>query len=412
MSFTQCLMLTMLVVSSLCSLAAADKGVDREAWRTYIGQPGPSGWRAHVIHPDPKDAGPDGFNAHDWDADGDLDVLVNYEEGEYSRLYFNPGNKAIHQVWEEYIQFDHRKCEDSSMGDLDNDGDIDYIANGNIVFWNPGPRHVRDVSKWQQTNIAKGGRAPLVADLDGDGRNDLIIDGLRWSRQPASGADNGKNWKGFDIGDPPGKRAWTMSAFAIDMDVDGDLDVLVQDRMFGTYYFVNPGRKDIEKKWDRIIIDEQPKSMFMTVGDINQDGRIDLIRVKPDIDIFLRTNDRGEPAYHKVTVPVLPGPGGKKKVPGAKGVTILEVDGDSRRKEIVVIPEYSAQSWYLRFKGDGTQPEHWTTTHFGMPGAVTRKKNDNAYLADLDGDGDLDIATTEENGGWGVVWFENPLRKP
>ena len=28
--------------------------------------------------------------------------------------------------------------------------------------------------------------------------------------------------------------------------------------------------------------------------------------------------------------------------------------------------------------------------------------------ADLDGDGDMDIATTEENGGWGVIWFENP----
>ena len=26
----------------------------------------------------------------------------------------------------------------------------------------------------------------------------------------------------------------------------------------------------------------------------------------------------------------------------------------------------------------------------------------------MDSDGDLDIATTEENGGWGVIWFENP----
>ena len=25
-----------------------------------------------------------------------------------------------------------------------------------------------------------------------------------------------------------------------------------------------------------------------------------------------------------------------------------------------------------------------------------------------DGDGDDDLVTTEENGGWGVIWFENP----
>ena len=40
----------------------------------------------------------------------------------------------------------------------------------------------------------------------------------------------------------------------------------------------------------------------------------------------------------------------------------------------------------------------------------TRKKMDNAWLGDIDGDGDLDAVTTEENGGWGVIWFENPLK--
>jgi hypothetical protein len=37
---------------------------------------------------------------------------------------------------------------------------------------------------------------------------------------------------------------------------------------------------------------------------------------------------------------------------------------------------------------------------------------DNVYLGDLDGDGDQDILTTEENGAWGVIWFENPTQDP
>ena len=29
------------------------------------------------------------------------------------------------------------------------------------------------------------------------------------------------------------------------------------------------------------------------------------------------------------------------------------------------------------------------------------------FANDLDGDSDFDVAISEENGGWGVIWFEN-----
>ncbi|MFT7513031.1 MAG: hypothetical protein ACI9QL_002239, partial [Candidatus Omnitrophota bacterium] len=57
---------------------------------------------------------------------------------------------------------------------------------------------------------------------------------------------------------------------------------------------------------------------------------------------------------------------------------------------------------------DSFSSTSWTNTLMDMPAPESRKKMDNAFLVDLDGDGDLDIATTEENGGWGVIWFENP----
>ena len=81
-------------------------------WQTYGGKAGPTGWRCHVIQPDPGDHGPDGINVHDWNGDGDSDLFVNYEEGKYSRLYFNPGPKETRRPWNNYIEFKHGKCED------------------------------------------------------------------------------------------------------------------------------------------------------------------------------------------------------------------------------------------------------------------------------------------------------------
>jgi hypothetical protein len=41
----------------------------------------------------------------------------------------------------------------------------------------------------------------------------------------------------------------------------------------------------------------------------------------------------------------------------------------------------------------------------------TGVKYDLVALVDLDGDGDLDVITTEENTNLGVIWYENPARK-
>ena len=95
-----------LILIAVCTLFIG-RATAEDAWKQYRGQAGPGGWRCHVIHPDPRDDGPDGINTYDWDADGDLDVFVNAEEGKYSRLYFNPGQGAVRDVWTDYIEFRH-----------------------------------------------------------------------------------------------------------------------------------------------------------------------------------------------------------------------------------------------------------------------------------------------------------------
>lgn len=333
--------------------------------------------------------------------------MVNFEEGGYSRLYFNPGKDKVRELWSDHIEFEkHGQCEDSGIGDLDDDGDIDYVANGGHVYFNPGKDKLRDPSNWVHMILfRKEARVPIVTDVDGDGLNDLIVGACRWYKQPIQDKHNAANRKCYELGN----ANWPMTCIITDMDADGDNDILVQERRKqGTFYFINPGSKLVTKPWPTKVIAPSKHSMFMTLGDINGDGRPDLVKAGKTIQIFLRTNDKGAPIYHQISVKKPAQPTSVKVNPKPKGVAILEMNGDPTHPEILIIPEYEAQLWYLSMSGDGMSPENWTNTLMDMPCPESRKKMDNAYLVDLDGDGDMDIATTEENGGWGIIWFENP----
>jgi len=375
-------------------------------WELYRGKTGPSGWRCHVIQADPKDDGPDGINLHDWDGDGDLDMFVNAEEGHYSRLYFNPGPDSVRSVWSEYIQFEHGQCEDSGMGDLDHDGDMDYVANGGWVYFNPGTPHVRDRSQWtKMTLFDNERRVPTVADVDGDGLNDLIVGAQEWHKQPSTGKHESVNWKKYTIG----KNRWPMNCIMVDVDKDGDIDMVVPDRGIEICWYVNPGKTLVTGLWKRKTLHAHTEPMFMTVADVNGDRINDFVITggsKGDLAekliVLLRTNRRGDPTFREIVID-------QSGASFPKGVAVMDLDGDPRKNEILVIPK-QGDIWTATFMGDSMKTKNWQAVPLKMPGSETRKKMDNAWLGDLDNDGDLDVVTTEENGGWGVIWFENPQK--
>ena len=387
---------------------ASAQNTPKVAWQTHCGVPGPTGWRCHIIQPDPDNDGPDGINLHDWDGDGDLDLFANAEEGKYSRLYFHPGRKLLRECWDDFIEFHHGQCEDSGMGDLDNDGDVDYVANGGRVYFNPGKDKVRDTRAWTTMVLfEQERRVPTVFDVDGDGLNDLIVGAQEWYKQPATQKHNPASWKKYVIG----TNRWPMNCIMMDVDKDGDVDMVVPDRGIEICWFDNPGLEHVTEPWQRKTLHPHTEPMFMAVADVNGDEREDFVitggnkgKHAKKLLVLLRTNDSGNPEYQEI---VIAQPCGLFP----KGVAIADFDGDPARPEILIIPK-SGDVWTaaISSKNGGEHDKLWTTSVLAMPGAESRKKMDNAWLGDLDGDGDLDVVTTEENGGWGVIWFENPLR--
>ena len=81
--------LRLVIVNMFCIgavFAQEKQPVDMNAWKQYVGKPGPSGWRVNVIQPDPKNHGPDGFNYHDWDGDGDSEDQTFHDKPHFELI--------------------------------------------------------------------------------------------------------------------------------------------------------------------------------------------------------------------------------------------------------------------------------------------------------------------------------------
>jgi len=162
-------------------------------WYENTGRPAQTGWKKHVI--DGRSVQPIHGEVVDLDRDGDLDVLMAFGMGfsgdsksEQIAWYENDGTPADgpwrkHTVREELLG-----AFEAVTGDFDGDTDLDIVATvwngaGQVVwFENSGDakgkwtmRVIKD--PWPRANQV------LTADLDGDGRLDIVAGAERGSNE-------------------------------------------------------------------------------------------------------------------------------------------------------------------------------------------------------------------------------------
>ena len=113
----------------------------------------------------------------------------------------------------------------------------------------------------------------------------------------------------------------------------------------------------------------------------------------------------GRLSWEQRTLP-FPKPAGR-----GKAVRVGDLDGDG-------VPDFvlscecgpSAHGLLAVGAGRGFVGEHRFVRTIAGPAGPKGYKPDRVELLDLDGDGDLDVLTTEERNGLGVVWYENGTR--
>ena len=290
--------------------------------------------------------------------------------------------------------------------DMDGDGDIDILGAGrdagDISWWendgtpnnNTWTEYVVDASFIQASSV-------YATDMDGDGDVDII--------GSAYGARDIAWW--INDGNPK-QASWTKytvdaefegaySAYAIDMDGDGDVDIL------GTSYgasdvswWENDGTPNNDN-WTEHQVDAQFNGAYcVRPKDMDNDGDIDLVAAAYNTDDISWWENDGDPKQNNWTEYLVDG-----DFDGARSVYVTDMDGDGDVDILAAAFESNDVSW---FENDGT-PNNNTWTEHVIDASFSGPRQ--VYATDMDGDGDMDVLGAAASGD-DISWWENTSITP
>jgi hypothetical protein len=266
----------------------------------------------------------------DWDADGDTDLICGDEDGRVAFIEHTgkvDGGVPVFLAPEYFRQ----RATDVKFGalvspfgtDWDGDGDEDLVC-GNTAGYvgfiqNLGPSD-GGTPKWAAPRLLEAGGAAIrvmagpngsiqgpaeakwgystlsVADWDGDGLPDLIVNGIwgkpvwyrnvgtRTGPKLAAAASIEVEWEGtpqkpaWNWWEPQGKELatqWRTTPFAIDWNRDGLTDLVMLDHEGYLAFFEREkqGGKRVLLPGRRIFVDENGEPLKLSKGDAGKSGR-------------------------------------------------------------------------------------------------------------------------------------------
>ena len=282
-------------------IAAED--IDRDGTMDIVAGPfiyfGPDFQSATSIYPpEPLDPALSPSNSmfsfvHDFNGDAYPDVLVLGRVHRHQAFWYeNPGVR--NGAWKKHFAFHRVKGESPTMADIDADGRPDVLTH-NEQYWGwitPDPKDPK--LEWMFKPFSERGEWPQfyhgmgLGDLDQDGRLDVILN-EGWYRQPESSSSSG-NWTKHPFVFSEDRGGAQMFAYDVDGDRDQDVISSLNAHEWGMAWFENRGNgKSVRFIPHRIMGTRDEEQEFgvafsqphaLALGDLNRDGLVDIVAGK------------------------------------------------------------------------------------------------------------------------------------
>lgn len=361
-------------------------------------------WPLHII--DSTLYGADGIRVGDFNGDDRGDFISGGEEKGETRIYLPTSDRGY-----ETISFESPDVEDAIFIDADGNGQPEVMTlcegKNQGIDWHFKNGQGQWISKRIKSSSGiqwmyacpielSAHQSTMVVGSKGEGG---ILAWLSMDHPYILSTD----WALHTIG----KVSWIMSIVILDLDGDGDQDILVTDRKgeeSGVKWFENPGTALWHKPWPEHVLGLAGKEvMFMEVLDYDFDGDQDIVVADIAEGVFLLRNS-GKLKQTWPTQKLFSYPEGV----GNRGKSVaLMPTSDSLAYEIYTSFE-EAEGKVGVLQSKPLKGKKWQHRDISGPLGI---KYDKLLLYDVDGDGDMDIMTTEERAnknGLGVIWYENP----
>lgn len=314
----------------------------------------------------------------DVDGDGDLDSIGtgNATSG-FVRVMFNNGS-GVFDSWQDHpiegaITY-------ITANDVDGDGDQDVVASQNLlervrVLYNDGSGDFRPTDGVQYA-VAAGPSTTCTADLNGDGRIDLLCAS---SDQVVSVLLN--TGSGFAPNVSIGVQGVLSFIQAADLDGDGDADAVLSNRAANSVAVLKNDGSGVSFTQTNLPSTSEPGCI--TLGDLDADGDVDIVVSGSNVlGISRNAGNATFTPFSSLAAVHMP-----------FGTAIADVTGDGRSDILVAYPGASSVGVCVNRDGVNFASPIITPVDF-RPSRVA--------CADIDCDGDTDLVL-------GGARFSGPL---